>query len=452
MRNRKFTVTLYHIVRTKDRMQTYSYTDTGFYAFVNSLKSYYKRLWNASSGGFPKLHEHFTPEQQRQKEKELDCIIAQASSSLANDSTGNDPIRFHHIKNIVRNSLINSVGLFHCTFDEQTQKEFSLSTDDFISEAKKFNPELSSDDIYQALRNVWIVNSIQVYLNQKVAMTPSCFAYSMLYPYTDNTLDAPEIDRETKRRLNQRLALRLAGMPVSITNNLERDMYKLFEMIEKEFDRATYPHVYESLLAIHHAQTRSVSQQSTNRRPSSHELLDISIEKGGTSVLADGYLIKGDLSAEDAEFLFGYGVFLQIIDDLQDLQSDLDDHQTTIIGDASGREFLDEITNRLITFMYRTLALARRTRFHEQGSLRELIERSCLILVLEAIARHHTYYTPDYVSAMEKYSPVRFEYFRQTKNHLRQLGNNLPGRQPIPPSVRLSERVLRRVCPGFVET
>ncbi len=418
-------------------MQTVSYTDRRFTALVASLKSQYTKLWHFSSHSFPDLREQFSPEQQRQKEEELECIIMQASSSMTKDPTSNDGVHFHHVKNAVRNSLINSVGLFHCTFDEQTQEGFSRSTDDFIRDAKKFNPELSADDIYQALRNVWIINSIQVYLDRKVFMTPSCFAYSMLYPYTDNTLDAPDVDRETKRKLNQRLTLRLAGIPVTITNNLERDVFKLFEIIEEEFDRSKYPHVYESLLAIHHAQIRSVSQQSADRKPLSHELLDISVEKGGTSVLADGYLVNGNLSSEDAEFLFGYGVFLQVIDDLQDFQEDLRNNQVTLVVNAAECEFLDGITNRLFSFIGQVLALGSRSRFHEHGGLGELIDRSCCVMILEAVARNYHHYSPRYIRLMEQYSPVRFEYFRSMKKQIKKFSQNnrsLP--QFLTPSIR----------------
>jgi hypothetical protein len=431
-------------------MHTFSYTNTDFYAFVSWLKSYYTRLWNTSSCGFPTLYDQFTAEQQYSKEKELDRIITNASISMKEERQANNETRFHHMKNMMRNTLIDSVGLFHCGFDDHTREGFSQSTDDFILRAKKFNPSLSGEEIYQALRNVWIMNSIQSYLEQKIVLTPSSFAYSMLYPYTDNVLDAPDVETHTKRTLNQHIAFRLAGGKIQPANTFERDIFKLFGIIEEEFDRSRYPRVFESLLAIHHGQIRSVFQQSCDRELLSHELLDISIEKGGTSVLADGYLVDGNLSAEDAGFLFGYGVLLQLIDDLQDIDGDLANHQITLFHDAARRETLDEITNRLVSFIHGILSLACRPLFHEPGGLRELIERSCLVMVLEAIARNHTLYSAGYVHTIEKYSPVGFEYFRQMKDHLRKIGKKLPSLQYTSPSE--TRRGTRRVCPDFVET
>jgi hypothetical protein len=373
-------------------------------------------------------------------------MISKTSTAVKSERTIDDETRFHHMKNVLRNTLIDSTSVFHCAFDETTREGFSQSTDDFIHRAKEFNRSLSTDDIYQALRNVWIINSIQSYLGQAIVLTPSGFAYSLLYPYTDNVLDAPNIDSETKRILNTRIAYRLSGVQILPASDLEGDIFKLFDIIEKEFDRSYYPHVYESLLAIHHSQIRSLSQQSNDRKLFPQELLDISIEKGGTSVLADGYLISGDLSADDSGFLFGYGVLLQLIDDLQDIDCDLDHHQTTLFHVTAARESLDEITNRLLSFIHGVLLLAHRPKFHDENGLGELIERSCHVMVLEAIARNHAYYSASYVHAIEKYSPVRFEYFRQMKDRLGKFRKRLPGRQPAPPCGT------RRVCPNFIET
>ena len=40
------------------------------------------------------------------------------------------------------------------------------------------------------MRNVWIGNNLQMLLGVPVCLTQGLFAYSMLYPVTDNVLDA----------------------------------------------------------------------------------------------------------------------------------------------------------------------------------------------------------------------------------------------------------------------
>lgn len=48
-------------------------------------------------------------------------------------------------------------------------------------------------------------NCIQVLLGIGISVTPSVFAYSMLYPYTDNFLDAGKVSERQKRETNDRL-------------------------------------------------------------------------------------------------------------------------------------------------------------------------------------------------------------------------------------------------------
>ena len=55
---------------------------------------------------------------------------------------------------------------------------------EFARMARRFDPTISSLDIYQASRNVWMANVIQLLLGIPIAVTPAIFAYSMLYPYT----------------------------------------------------------------------------------------------------------------------------------------------------------------------------------------------------------------------------------------------------------------------------
>jgi hypothetical protein len=46
------------------------------------------------------------------------------------------------------------------------------------------------------------------------------------------------------------------------------------------------------------------------------KILPISFFKGGTSVLADAFLVKGNLNIKEMHFAFAYGSFLQLLDDL----------------------------------------------------------------------------------------------------------------------------------------
>jgi hypothetical protein len=175
---------------------------------------------------------------------------------------------------------------------------------------------LPPDSLWQALRNVLIGNSLQMLLDRPVALGPGLLAYSMLYPLTDNLLDDPRVPADAKRIFNERFGRRLAGLPVGASGPSDAAVFDLVARVEAEYSRAHFEDLYESLLAIHRGQVRSLAQQDDPRLTDA-EILAISCEKGGSSVLADLYLVAGRASALEERFAFGYGVFLQLLDDLQ---------------------------------------------------------------------------------------------------------------------------------------
>ncbi len=79
---------------------------------------------------------------------------------------------------------------------------YTEATKKFIETGRRFDPNLSMEDIFQACRNVWIINGIQSMMGLPIELAPPVFAYSMLYPYTDNYLDNPHITSESKTIFN----------------------------------------------------------------------------------------------------------------------------------------------------------------------------------------------------------------------------------------------------------
>lgn len=126
-------------------------------------------------------------------------------------------------------------------------------TDGFIKAVKQFDSKTDVMDIFQAIRNVWIMNSIQILYDMEVKLTPSIFAYSMLYPYSDNYLDDASISIKEKIEFSHRFKSWLLGEKDKPINNMEEKILNLVLMIEEEYDRTQYPQVFESLLAIHSA-------------------------------------------------------------------------------------------------------------------------------------------------------------------------------------------------------
>ena len=152
------------------------------------------------------------------------------------------------------------------------------------------------------------------------------------------------------------------------------------------------------------------------------DLLEISIRKGGTSVLAHGYLVNQTITECDAEFFFGYGVFLQLLDDLQDVVGDKQRRHATVFTKVSGRqEPLDRLTSRVYHFMQSVLENATRFSPPKSDLMRELISKNCGLLMLQAIAQHQRMFSRNYLSQLEPYSPLPFSYLCQSPERMQQV-------------------------------
>jgi hypothetical protein len=115
------------------------------------------------------------------------------------------------------------------------------------------------------------------------------------------------------------------------------------------------------------------------------------------------------------EFFFHFGVLLQLIDDLQDLEEDLSRHQWTLAGAQAQAGCLNGYTDRLLALIPVILGSSRL----EGTPLRQLIDRSCRLLILEAAATHTDVYSTEYLSRLERHSPVRFVYLRSIRARMR---------------------------------
>ena len=168
-------------------------------------------------------------------------------------------------------------------------------------------------------------------------------------------------------------------------------------------------------LAINRAQCRSLDQHGS-RSPYETDILGISLAKGGSSVLADGYLVAGALSHAESEFLFGFGALLQFLDDLQDVCLDREAGHMTIFSQTAEGWPLDRITTRLLDFMDRILnSGAGRFDSPRCQSLWMAIRRNCTHLLLQAVATNRSLFTSELVKTFESHSPLPFASLRTLK-------------------------------------
>lgn len=303
----------------------------------------------------------------------------------------------------------------HEEIDLMFSQEMMNSTKAFVRKARAMDSELSMTSIFQACRNVWIMNGLQLILGRKVELTPSIFAYSMLYPYTDNFVDDPEILRQEKQLFSLRFEQRLSGEMIVAVNDHERKIFGMVELIEGQYDRGKYPGVFNSLLDIHRAQTESMVLLNADA-VTSEEALRVCLAKGGASVLADGYLIAGDLSPHEVDFLYGYGAYLQLLDDIQDVGEDLNDGLMTCFSMAGKERELDEVLYKTFNFGDAVLDSSKDLWASVNLDFKGLLQKSILLFFVESVATDTKYYSPQLQSEIEDVSPLSLEFVRSRRN------------------------------------
>jgi hypothetical protein len=314
---------------------------------------------------------------------------------------------------------VSALDFKRAQLDVIEKNHFAETAIDFVEKSRQFDPNISAEDIFQGGRNAWSMNLLQYVMGLPVEVTPAIQAYSLMYPYSDNYLDDPTLSTKPKLDFSHALWQRLIDSSVQPANAVEEKIFDLVSMVEGQYDHQRFPQVWESLSAIHIAQTRSL--ELLNRPLSPYEggnVLDITFEKGGTAVLADGYLVAGDLTPEQQDFLYGYGVFTQLMDDQEDIQQDWESGQTTIFSQTARAWPLDTVTNRMFALGH--VVLDKMDCFDAPGiaDFRALLRRAIDLLLVDAAGAHYRFYTRPYLQQLETYLPYRYSFIRRLRKRL----------------------------------
>ena len=377
----------------------------------------YSEIWETCSTRLPQFPKSYSSSEKLQKEQILDQFLKTIKAFRKERIDGkskkefNERLFFENTRDFLRNGLDFSNSQLDLMFSDELIEVTKM----FVRQARTFDPDLTFHDIFQACRNLWIMNGLQVIMNIPVQVTPSLFAYSLLYPYTDNLIDDPQISGYEKLIFSERFRDRLSGQILNPMNKTENAVFSLVEMIENQYSRTEFPEVYESLLDIHDAQTNSLRLISESETLSDLEILKICITKGGASVLADGYLVAGKLTAERKDFLFGYGAYLQLLDDIQDLNEDHQAGLMTVFSRLAFRSPLDEKLNMTYSFGEQVMKSLEHFDGLHIDLFQSLMRKSMDLFIIEAIAQNNEAYNPKYISEFEKYSPFHFSKIQKRK-------------------------------------
>ena len=403
---------------TREKSSGPTSNDQGFWTRFAALEAKYLSLWERTGEEFPVLGNRTSRIGRYANFRHCRKFIDRLAGKIVDfpaDEAQRHPWR-HEIKREIQRFGEERFDWPRGYRDLLVSEDFYDSTVRFVRCAREFDPEIAGPDVAQALRNVWIVNSLQMLLDQEVSLTPAVFAYSMLYPYTDNFLDDPGVPAEQKRSLNENLGRWLAGNQAVPTDDYQNDVCRLVGMIENQFTRDCHGPVFSSLLAIHAGQEESLCQQDSQLRLKESDVLAITFRKGGSSVLADGYLAAGRLSPSEEDFCFGYGVFLQLLDDLQDVQADLQAGHETLFTRIVTQGPLDGITSRLYHFMHAVVRESERFAASRFEAHRDLILRNCVFLLVGAVAESETHFSRSFRCRLEKRWRLSFAASRRLRH------------------------------------
>jgi len=312
----------------------------------------------------------------------------------------------------------SALGMEDRHIDLIIDRGFTEVVQSFAKQAQELAPGICDDDIYQASRNVLTMNFMQLLMRRKVQLTPSILAYSLLYPLTDNYLDDPSISMEEKKSYGVRFRQRLRGETGRSSIPRENPIWDCISLIEGEYPRKSNPLVYASLLGIHDSQQRSLALQHDNSAPYEVDVLGLTLEKGGAAVLADGYLVAGDLNTQEREFMFAYGAFTQLMDDLEDTRLDLQDGVLTLFSQLAGHWPLDTLTNRLFHFGRRVFQPVEDFKGKDVRTLQEMIWKCIDPLLIDFASRNPEYYSRGYLKEMENHFPFGYRDLARSRKQL----------------------------------
>lgn len=408
---------------------SYLALDFSFPAGVHELVGQFRDVWYACETDLPDLGPLYTPQEKKVRQDHLRVCLDGLTAEMQ---------RFPSTPAERQAAEGRVVALFaqfaQAAFGMQPEHILALqtygfveATQDFVLQARRFDPSLSAADILQASRNSWSMNLMQLLMGLPVEVTPAVVGYSLLYPYTDNYLDDPTIPSHQKAAFSLHFRQRLEGESISPANPHEQKIFDLIAMIESQFDRRAYPGVYESLLAIYWAQTNSLRLLRAKASPYETDVLGMVLEKGGTSVLADGYLVAGSLTPAQSEFMFTYGTFTQLMDDLEDVDDDLKAGINTVFSQTASHWPLDVVTNR--TFHLGKRVLDALDGFAAPGlePLKEMMRLAITPLLIDSVSQHGRWYTREYLRTLESHFPFGFGFLRDQRKKLARRKFSLEG-------------------------
>jgi hypothetical protein len=256
------------------------------------------------------------------------------------------------------------------------------SSADFLNQSHQREVGLGPRDHYRALTNYWVYLILGTIFDDTdviSCLSEGVYAYSFLYPYSDDLMDSANVDTEQKKLFCKNVASKILGRIIeqnafesnsddTILLSRERRVY---ELIDQALSNTKNNALRESLCVINHAQLSSIKQHvkcenvehavKSLSKQFEQNIFDVSVNKGVASVMPDTYFIvpNDGLTQEQAELAAMVGAMGQFINDVEGLFDDLDEKSLTpALISYLKHKTLDRFMEKSMTYIERQLRQA----------------------------------------------------------------------------------------------
>jgi hypothetical protein len=174
---------------------------------VDAYVKEYRKIWENAAAVPPPLTRCFSLSEKKRIERDFSAFTEKfiAGSEMIPELPEPGSSAFCELTDSLRLITQKIMAKLDVPFGHSYDRRFSESTRVFLNKARVFDPDMDIASVYQALRNVWIMNTLQYCLRKPVECTESVFSYSMIYPYLDNLLDDNAVVPSKKMSLLQYL-------------------------------------------------------------------------------------------------------------------------------------------------------------------------------------------------------------------------------------------------------
>lgn len=375
-------------------------------AYLNLLKE----DWQAASEAFPDFLSEIAQSTKAVNEQYLQGVSEEISRQIKKYpklSLGRKRWQRKTLKLVNEILLQEEVLGVHHYMSQPELASFSEELKQFLQKTRQFAPELCFADIGQAIRNYVVYVMFKRLCGSASGFNLAAFGYSMLYPFTDNYIDDETLSKQDKEEYNRLIRDKLEGREVQPLTRHQKQTCQLLTFAQERYQREQDDSISRLLLMMLEAQEFSLRQQNREQPLSAGECLDISIYKGGVSVLIDRFLVDRELTKADLRFYLGFGFFLQLADDLQDIKEDSSLGHSNLFTLDFDAKMQEKTVNKLLWYIHNiTVAYPAK-----DNHLKKFLQDNCYQLIFSSVFKSREFFSEAYLSKLEQYLPVTLSYY-----------------------------------------